>query len=44
MKLTVLTADSERRICPGGNPEGSQTPPPSGRPTAALDDAACQSA
>jgi hypothetical protein len=23
-------------------PEGSQTPPPSGRPSAALDDAACQ--
>jgi hypothetical protein len=25
-------------------PEGSQNPPPSGRPSAALDDAACQSA
>ena len=24
-------------------PEGSQTPPPSGRPSAALDDATCQS-
>jgi hypothetical protein len=50
MKLTALTAAA--LILGAGYafagagapvPEGSQTPPPSGRPSAALDDATCQS-
>lgn len=51
MKLTVLTASivivSAGYAFAGAGapvPEGSQNPPPSGRPTAALDDTACQSA
>ena len=51
MKLAVLTAaaiilGSGYALAGAGAPvpEGSQTPPPSGRPSATLDDAACQSA
>ena len=51
MKLAVLTATaillSTGYALAGAGapvPEGSQNPPPSGRPSAALDDAACQSA
>jgi len=51
MKLTALTASililSAGYAFAGAGapvPEGSQNPPPSGRPSAALDDAACQSA
>ena len=51
MKLTVLTASivilSAGYAFAGAGapvPEGSQNPPPSGRPSAALDDTACQSA
>src|SRR4029079_1315945 len=49
MKLTVLTASivilSAGFAMAGAGapvPEGSQNPPPSGRPSAPLDDAACQ--
>ena len=50
MKLTILTCAAV--LVSGGYafagagapvPEGSQTPPPSGRPSAPLDDAKCQS-
>ena len=51
MKLAVITATavilSAGYALAGAGapvPEGSQNPPPSGRPTATLDDAACQSA
>ena len=51
MKLAVLTVAafvlSTGHAMAGAGapvPEGSQNPPPSGRPSAALDDAACQSA
>jgi hypothetical protein len=50
MKLTALTAaalvlGAGYAFAGAGAPvpEGSQTPPPSGRPSAALDDATCQS-
>ena len=50
MKLAALTAvavilSAGYAFAGGGAPvpEGSQNPPPSGRPSATLDDAACQS-
>ena len=41
--LTILLSTSAAMAGAGAPvPEGSQNPPPSGRPSAALDDAACQ--
>jgi hypothetical protein len=41
--LTIFVSTSAAMAGAGAPvPEGSQTPPPSGRPSATLDDAACQ--